>query len=192
MRSAGLSIMKVGATQARSSALCGGTGDTSDVCGGQAGGWWRVLTEARVLHFGPQWSAAAETRSTTGLCSCPRSSPTAPWRAPNPARSRRGRAGSPRARAPVSGSGRVGAHSMFSHLFLRLFRGRQGARAVTASRASCTFILILLALSCRVKVGSCPKPAITSRSFGRATTGCLRSCRALTSFSWTTMCFGSR
>lgn len=104
-------------------------------------------------------------------------------------------AGRPRALAPVSGSGRVGARSMFSHLFLRFFRGKQGPKgacAVTASQVSCIFILILPAFSCRVKVEFCPKPAITSRSFGRATTGCLRSCRGLTSFSWTTMCFGSR
>uniref|UniRef100_A0A8I3S7D5 Upstream transcription factor 1 n=2 Tax=Canis lupus familiaris TaxID=9615 RepID=A0A8I3S7D5_CANLF len=32
-------------------------------------------------------NAAAETRLTTGLCSCPRSSQTAPWRAPSLARS---------------------------------------------------------------------------------------------------------
>nr|XP_035934797.1 upstream stimulatory factor 1 isoform X2 [Halichoerus grypus] len=33
-----------------------------------------------------KWNAAAETRLTTGLCSCPRSSQTAPWRAPSLAR----------------------------------------------------------------------------------------------------------
>ncbi|XP_019488649.1 PREDICTED: upstream stimulatory factor 1 isoform X2 [Hipposideros armiger] len=76
-----------------------------------------------------KWSAAAETRSITGLCSCPRSSPTAPWRAPSLA---------------------------------------------------------------RAKVGFYPKPVITSRSFGRVTTGCLKSCRGLTSCSWTTTCFDSR
>lgn len=76
-----------------------------------------------------KWSAAAETRLTTGSYSCPRSSQTAPWRAPSPA---------------------------------------------------------------RVKVEFYPKPVIISRNFGRVTTGCLKNCRGLTNYSWTTMCFDSR
>lgn len=40
-----------------------------------------------VFHFALQWSAAAGTRSTTGLYSCPKSSQTALWRAPSLARS---------------------------------------------------------------------------------------------------------
>lgn len=40
-----------------------------------------------LLHFALQWSAAAGTRSTTGLYSCPKSSQTAQWRAPSLARS---------------------------------------------------------------------------------------------------------
>lgn len=37
-----------------------------------------------------------------------------------------------------------------------------------------------------------PKPVIISRNFGRVTTGCLKNCRGLTNYSWTTMCFDSR
>ncbi|XP_023600350.1 upstream stimulatory factor 1 isoform X1 [Myotis lucifugus] len=43
-----------------------------------------------------------------------------------------------------------------------------------------------------VKGGFSPKPAITSRSCGRAITGCLRSCKGWTNCSWTTKCFASR
>ncbi|KAM9515125.1 upstream stimulatory factor 1 isoform 5-T5 [Guaruba guarouba] len=80
-------------------------------------------------HSTTKWSAGAGTRSTTGSCSSPRSSLTAPWRTPN-----------------------------------------QG----------------------RARVGSCPKPATTSRSCGRATTASPRSCRASTSSRWTTRSCGSR
>lgn len=46
--------------------------------------------------------------------------------------------------------------------------------------------------SCRAKAASCPRPAITSRSCGRATTGCRKSCRGSTSCSWTTTSSDSR
>ncbi|XP_060054124.1 upstream stimulatory factor 1 isoform X2 [Erinaceus europaeus] len=42
------------------------------------------------------------------------------------------------------------------------------------------------------KAASCPKPATISRSCGRATTACQRSCRALTSCSWIMTCCASR
>lgn len=45
------------------------------------------LVSHSVLRSALQWSAAAGTRSTTGLYSCPKSSQTAPWRAPSLARS---------------------------------------------------------------------------------------------------------
>ncbi|XP_027621985.1 upstream stimulatory factor 1 isoform X2 [Tupaia chinensis] len=44
----------------------------------------------------------------------------------------------------------------------------------------------------KVKEGFCPKPATTSRSCGRVTTGCLKSCRGWISCSWTTTCSDSR
>uniref|UniRef100_A0A8C9D8H1 Upstream transcription factor 1 n=1 Tax=Panthera leo TaxID=9689 RepID=A0A8C9D8H1_PANLE len=59
---------------------------------GQGRGWgWGRFSQSRLdLRSAPQSNAAAETRSTIGLCSCPRSSQTAPWRAPSLARSREG------------------------------------------------------------------------------------------------------
>lgn len=48
---------------------------------------WRTRDE-KLRAQRRKWSAAAETRLTTGSYSCPRSSQTAPWRAPSLARER--------------------------------------------------------------------------------------------------------
>lgn len=71
--------------------------------------------------------------------------------------------------------------------------------AVTSAPGSTAAVLwcvgwncCLVSLPCRVKEASCPKPAITSGSCGRTTSGCRRAARRWSKQRWTTSCSDSR